>query len=322
MKTTIKIILLIIICTLLINNAEGQNLIPNPSFEDTVSCPPGWTQIEFATGWINPNGYSPDYFNSCVPDTGCCNIFSVPNNSYGNQNARTGVAYGGIFMPITSGNSLREYVQIQLIDTLVTGVEYLVKFYVSLADSSEYSVNSLGAYLSNNAISSPSLNVFNVTPQVVNNGGVTPLTNKNIWYEISDTITAVGGEEYITIGNFEFDSVRDTTAVSGGIVSGESYYYIDDVSVETKPTSINEIDIDNILNVYPNPVNNMLNIKLNKTGEYSAQLFDMLGNIMSQKRMIKDGDSFSTDSYSNGMYFIRLSDENKILKTIKLIINQ
>ena len=66
-------------------NGLAQNLVPNPSFEDMVQCPPGWTQIEFATGWINPNGYSPDYFNSCVPDTGCCNIFSVPNNSYGFQ---------------------------------------------------------------------------------------------------------------------------------------------------------------------------------------------------------------------------------------------
>lgn len=310
---------ILIICLPFTSICFGQNLVPNPSFEDTVQCPTPNSQLQYATGWVNPNGYSPDYFHSCA------NIsnpnFGVPNSYNGFQNAKTGVAYGGIYMPVNAGNDLREYIQIQLTDTLIAGLEYLVKFHVSLADSSIFSVNSIGAYLSNSAINSPTLKVFNVTPQVVNNPTINPLTDKNIWYEISDTIIAVGGENFITIGNFEFDSVVDTTTVIGGSSpSYASYYYIDDVSIEIKPTSINEFSTTNIFSFYPNPANDILNIRLNKIGNYTIQLFDVIGNIISNK-IVLSNNVIDITNYSNGIYFIQLSEKNKILNTSKLIIN-
>jgi hypothetical protein len=317
--TILKIIFLPFLSILFFFSLQGQNLVPNPSFEDTVQCPTPFSQLQFASGWVSPNGYSPDYYHSCANSSNP--NYGVPNNYYGFQNARTGIAYGGIFLPVAAGNDLREYAQIQLIDTLVSGVEYIVKFYVSLADSSEYSVNAIGAYLSKNAISSPSLKVFNVTPQIVNNSTTNPLTNKNIWYEILDTLIAVGGEEYITIGNFEADSTADTTSVSGGSTSGEAYYYLDDVSIEPKPNSINYMDVNNILKFYPNPTSNILNIKISKTGCYTIQLLDVLGNVVSNKKTVKGDSVLHVEKYPNGIYFIQLSNENEILTTSKIIIN-
>ncbi len=51
--------LFLLSCLFLVSAAcFGQNLVPNPSFEDTLECP-YLGQVEFALGWQNPTGYSP-----------------------------------------------------------------------------------------------------------------------------------------------------------------------------------------------------------------------------------------------------------------------
>src|SRR5688572_11555868 len=44
----------------------GQNLVPNGSFEDTVSCPTAPAEMYKCVGWASYGG-SPDYMNPCSP---------------------------------------------------------------------------------------------------------------------------------------------------------------------------------------------------------------------------------------------------------------
>lgn len=63
----------------------AQNLVPNPSFEDTLQCPNGdFNNIKF---WINPTSATPDIFNSCSTD----GFTGVPVNYFGNQSASMGL---------------------------------------------------------------------------------------------------------------------------------------------------------------------------------------------------------------------------------------
>src|ERR1035438_9743087 len=71
------------------------NLIPNPSFEDTLSCPNGQGQVYKTPPWFDPTMDTPDYFNQCYSG-GLTNVH-VPDNFEGYQFARTGVAYAGFF---------------------------------------------------------------------------------------------------------------------------------------------------------------------------------------------------------------------------------
>ena len=46
---------------------EAQNLVPNPSFEDTIHCPYTVSmgvndQLSYSAGWYTPTGASPDYY--------------------------------------------------------------------------------------------------------------------------------------------------------------------------------------------------------------------------------------------------------------------
>ncbi|MEI6815793.1 MAG: hypothetical protein WCL14_04215 [Bacteroidota bacterium] len=43
----------------------GQNLVPNPSFENYISCPTGTIEADSCLNWHN-FGNSPDYFNICA----------------------------------------------------------------------------------------------------------------------------------------------------------------------------------------------------------------------------------------------------------------
>src|SRR5690606_36281690 len=68
-----------------------QNLVPNPSFEDTLQCPNNGF-INNSQGW-EPYSSSPDYYNGCVNPT--FYGYSVPNNFTGTQIAASGQAYAG-----------------------------------------------------------------------------------------------------------------------------------------------------------------------------------------------------------------------------------
>src|SRR5687768_8248495 len=69
----------------------SQNLVPNGSFEDTVSCPDNPGQVSRSVGWTNYSG-SVDYYNSCAS----AGFVSTPENIYGYQNPADGNAYIGI----------------------------------------------------------------------------------------------------------------------------------------------------------------------------------------------------------------------------------
>jgi len=58
----LSLILFSLFCTL---NTQAQlNLVPNPSFEDTVNCPYFISEILSCANWLN-FGNTPDYFNAC-----------------------------------------------------------------------------------------------------------------------------------------------------------------------------------------------------------------------------------------------------------------
>src|SRR3954465_9815496 len=87
----------------------AQNLVPDSSFELYSTCPSTDGQIDFATGWSDPTGTAPDYFNSCADvSTG----YSVPANDLGTMTAHTGNAYAGLFtyFSLTFYSSVREYI--------------------------------------------------------------------------------------------------------------------------------------------------------------------------------------------------------------------
>lgn len=209
--------------------ASGANLVPNPQFENKAYCPFFFSQVTDAAPWFNPTIATPDYMNTCAtfPPVG------VPSNAVGNQAAFSGDGYMGAFAYSVYGTNpvpgYREYIEAPLLAPLQPGMQYQVSFYVSLADTSGWSIGNIGAHFSvGPVVNGSTQGPLNVVPQVANPPG-NLLTNKTGWTLITGIFTANGGENHITLGNFLDDA--STTAITNTFGTNHTYYYYDDISV-------------------------------------------------------------------------------------------
>jgi len=321
-----KKIILLLVVLVLGKGAAGQNLVPNPSFEIDTACPHNLAELYYAVPWFQPwvfNGStslacSSDYYNQC--NNG---IIGVPNNIAGGCFAHTGVAYCGICLFESMDSNYREYIEVQLMDTLITNKKYCVDFYVSLADSSGYATNKFGAYFSSLPDTTSSLlsgnNLFSNSPQVLNPSNDS-LKNKTGWMEVSGSFIANGGEKYLTIGNFFDDANSHAYYVgncgwnSGGMCT-TAYYYIDDISViYCDPSDINELTIDNEITLYPNPASNELEISSNELGIKEVRIYNVLGYEMLKQVQHDKSATIDVSTLNKGIYFIEVQSEKGILR--------
>ena len=149
--------------------ANAQNLVLNPSFEDTIACTGTYAmQCKY---WYWATYGSPDYFSE-QPDI-FCGTSSVPQSGVGYQYARTGIAYVGLatLMQPLNPNYLnrREYIGGELSDTLKQGHEYCVSFYVSVAEELKYVTDGIGLYLSVDSAVDYTINInLSFIPQIEN----------------------------------------------------------------------------------------------------------------------------------------------------------
>jgi hypothetical protein len=301
---------LVVHFTFLISDAQ-VNLVPNPSFEDTVSCPI-WVGNFTVKNWIKPSWGSPDNFHSCSNGQ-----LGVPQNVFGWQNARTGNGYVGAHGSDLSGSNSREYIQCQLNTPLIVGKKYEVGFWVSRADSSTYACNNIGAYLSTTAVSISSTSNMPYSPQVFSANIISDALN---WVQIIDTIQAVGGEQYLTIGVFSDDFNTNYTSVSGGWQTVFHYYY-DDVSVtEVLPNHTLEVKSRNSIKLFPNPSDNFIMLNSSEKIE-NYTLYNRFGRIIYSKQSSNNqNEIINTSIFPSGIYYISITTENSMSKH-SLIIN-
>lgn len=226
---------------------RAQNLILNPSFENTSSCPFGISDFDLCVNWSSPfinlltdTCSTSDLYNVCASE--------VPASIMGNEPARTGNGYAGIIayegfpnilQPCGSlfGSGWREYVQGELSAPMIAGQVYCISFYLSLADNVQWGTDDLGVYLSAVQLAvncatvgnSSALQPLGYTPQLQWTGGA--ITAANGWTKLQWSYTATGGEKFITIGNFKDDANTSYVCSNAGAFNPYAYYFIDDVEV-------------------------------------------------------------------------------------------
>ncbi|HMW11225.1 MAG TPA: hypothetical protein PJ987_12390, partial [Bacteroidia bacterium] len=237
---------IIYLCLFSAIKADSQNLVLNPSFEDTIACPTTTAIPMQCEYWYTANIGSPDYFSE-QPDIFCGTSY-VPQSGVGYQYARTGIAYVGLatLMQPLNPNYLnrREYIGGELSDTLKQGHEYCVSFYVSVAEELKYVTDGIGLYLSVDSAVDYTINInLSFIPQIENPSGNIIYDTLN-WVQISGTYIANGGEKYLTIGNFKDNANTMIDSINNSVPQSqyESYLFIDDVSVIDCTVGISEVN--------------------------------------------------------------------------------
>jgi hypothetical protein len=275
--------------------ASGQNLVLNSGIDNYITCP-GFGQFSntYINNWNKPSIASTDYYN-----TNCTGIQPV------NQTPHSGEGYFGIIAYNYSGE-YREYATGQLSSPLVAGTLYRIEFYVSLHDNYIQAVHELGAYLSATA-PGPFSNTLHiaVTPQVEN---TTLLGSTTSWMQVTGTFVATGGEQYITIGNFN-DDANTTLLQVGNVGSFGAYYFVDDVSVLELMTGISETG-NEMISVYPNPAEKIIRITNNSPSLLEATIFSSIGNAVFKTTLAKDGaETINVSQWAAGIYLVTAQSE-------------
>ncbi len=223
-------IILLLFSTLALS-ASAQNLVINGSFENKSYCPGTFNQQSLNTivGWWQATDGTPDYFHACSDNAG------VPDNVFGKQNAKDGLAYAGLVTFSVGGKrNYREYLQTKLTRPLRAGEMVCIEMSISAADYCNYVTDGIGILLTQKKVES-NLQVELAFKPTMGNPRLNMLDESDDWQLISDIYTATGGEEYLTLGNFKADKelkVLRNTQDNGDKGYGTwAYVYIDDVQV-------------------------------------------------------------------------------------------
>lgn len=195
------IFLLSFLLTATVSLVAQYNYVPNGSFEQQTSCPQTEGELEKSIGWIRPNPNTTDYVCSCAPLLGGV---SAPNYFMGYQQPFEGECYVGIAGYAHSQPMVAEYAQCKLNARLNPGYRYRVSMRVALSNHSDYTINNFGIAITTNQLSNSGATAFNVTPQLVASINLTDTVN---WTLKTAEFTATGGEEWLTIGRFDFQGM-------------------------------------------------------------------------------------------------------------------
>src|SRR6056297_3335337 len=217
----------------------SQNLVPNGDFEDYHTCPKTFIAkyqkvSDYLKEWFSANKSTPDYYNSCSP--GSNHSAGVPKNWAGYSPAKSGKGYTGIITWKKGINEYREYLQVRLKEPLKQDSTYKIAFFYCFPDRFPYYSTSLGVYLSRRRIyGNTHYALTRYKPQVSIRDSVVPRVF-NQWYKLEKNYKALGGERYITIGNFKNNANSYSKLVNDRVEPmshhhNKCYFYIDQVSV-------------------------------------------------------------------------------------------
>lgn len=214
----------------LFTDIYAQNLVPNFNFDSVTTCPDSRGQVEFAPPWYSPNFETTDLMHTCSTS----DRTSIPDNFWGNQFPASGRGMVGIrayLAPEAAGrDNYKEYIAVELIDSLIEGESYFLSFKVSPGEKNVYITDDVGMYITDT--SPRDINLLNVTP-IIENIQNRLLSNYASWVEINGNYVAKGGEKHVVIGNFKDNDNTTLASPSNEIEGTESaYLFVDEVVVE------------------------------------------------------------------------------------------
>ena len=265
--------------------ATAQNLVPNPSFEDTALCNTYDPVRLQAARWFNVNWATPDVYECDLVRR--CGVVWDPADpgvqASGYQYARTGTRFAGAFhWDGPGGTDLKEYLMVKLDQDLIGGNSYAVSLYYSRADGFEYALDRISVYFSVDSIHEDDFRTLHVQPQVdLMDPEHEYLTNATDWVQLTGAFVATGGEHYVVIGSF-LDSSQINTTVAPTGSAHYAYYYYDDVSVVANDQSgIGEIEFTAAHNR-----DGTLSLSGLPDGAYAVRVLDYAGRVIVEDPML------------------------------------
>lgn len=302
-----------VFCTML---AQGQNLVPNPSFEEYTECPASPLELNIigAYPWTSFR-QTPDFFHPC-DETG---VMSSPYSStHGYGVPYHGQGKGGF---IAAGGSFnREILGVELTDTLIIGESYYISFQVlrTFGGGAHANCNCACSHIGLK-FTTRSYNILETVPidnraHILHEGVVVDSTN---WTQVSGWVVADSAYTHLAIGTFFDNDHIVIENYNNYPMLPNTYYFVDAVCVSTdpadcdafRPVGIVEYNSTPEVTVFPNPALSVLNISSQRRmGAF--KVFDITGSPVADQYVNHNHYAFDTRLLSKGLYIVVVQFEN------------
>lgn len=190
------------------------------------------------------------------------------------------------------------------------------------ADGSEFKIVSMEADMSDK----PSANGYAFTATITGYRDGTSIISDNIDFTTSDTDNSVtytkdsnpaanGGTLTFSSAWENIDEIRFTGGSTGTI----SLLMIDELDFSMAVLSVSENAFDENISIYPNPTQDVINLNFGDIKNIDLKVFNVLGEIVYQKRNITEALYQLRLNQPSGIYFIQLNtiDKQRQIKIIK-----
>jgi hypothetical protein len=126
-----------------------------------------------------------------------------------------------------------------------------------------------------------------------------------------------GGSVSYSIGQLVYNT---NSGINGSVVQGVQQPF--EISVVTGIKEV--IGITLLCSVYPNPTTNFLTLKVEnlKLSTLTFQLLDINGKLLENKTIVNNETSIDMSNFAATSYFLKVIDNNKEVKTFKIIKSQ
>jgi hypothetical protein len=302
-----------------VQGVQGQNWVPNPSFEIYDTCPNSWAQVSYALGWDGVS-ISPDYYNTCSSTSS----ITPPFTGFGYQQPHTGNAFVGISTFDKYVSNAREIISTHLTSALQVGVKYFFAFYVNLGGVYTLGSNKTGLLFSTTPYSMQSPPPIKNFAHYYTNLIITDTLD---WVKLSGSFVADSAYEYLMIGNFFTDINTDTIGIGPSIFNINSYYFIDDVCLSNDSmyvdswTSLENLNQNDRIKIYPNPTSDLVYLKT-ITSIKEIALINNIGEIISLVKLDnKNSYTLSVADIPAGTYFLRFQFGDSYSNSIITVIH-
>lgn len=147
--------------------------------------------------------------------------------------------------------------------------------------------------------------------------GLTELKAQEAILTTGGDASGSGGSASYSVGQVTYT----TNTGSNGYSAAEGVQQPFEISVVIGLEETNSIDLD--LSVYPNPATDFLILKVDyyDNEKLSYQLYDINGKLLENKELTGSETQIQTSTLVPSTYFLKVVQENKLIKTFKVIKN-
>jgi hypothetical protein len=202
---TVQLLFLVVFLHISVST-QGQNILPNPSFEQHVSCPVSYNQSSVLADWTAGNASTPDYYN--------CSYYGISVQAAPSVGSGVLGVWGGAQHPSCPTSAYTENVTADLSQPLLVGHSYELSFDVQIDGNGFGSANPndcirVGAYFYNSAQAPVLTGVCSPTiePQAFVMGS---MVQKGNYQRFTFTINPTDTWDMVLLGTFQ------TPASAGG----------------------------------------------------------------------------------------------------------